>query len=139
MKNDTKRKIKNVAKTGGKWTLQGVKLAGKGALTVAELGSKGVADIIGSPKARRILAGAGTLTASVALLPEAVIIATMLNYMLQNSIFDKNISPVSALKGTFRGTNKILKEVLDLAAPIIEPIANETSKLAKEGKELLDR
>ncbi len=45
MKDNCKR-TKNAAKTGGKWTLQGVKLAGKGALSVAELGSaKGIANV----------------------------------------------------------------------------------------------
>ena len=138
MKDSTKRTIKNAAKTGGKWTLQGVKLAGKGALSVAELGIKGIANVASSPKARRILAGAGTLAASVAFAP-AVISVTAMNYMFQNCILDKNYSPVDAIKGTFRGTNSVLKGVLDLAAPVIAPIANETSKLAKKGKEALDR
>lgn len=138
MKENTKRTIKNAAKTGGKWTLQGVKLAGKGVLSVAELGTKGIANVVGSPKARKILAGAGTLAASVAFAP-AVIGATALNYMFQNCILDKNYSPVDAIKGTFRGTNAVLKDVLDLAAVVVEPVARETSKLARKGKEALDR
>lgn len=141
MNNNTKRKIKNAAKTGGKWTLQGIKFAGKGTLTVAQLTSKGIENVAASPKARRILAGAGTLAASVAFAPlaPAAISITALNWMVKNCILDKSCSPVDSLKDTFRGTNSILKGVLDLAAPVIEPIARETSKLAKKGKEALDR
>ena len=36
----TKKQLKNMAKTGGKYTLKGVKLLGRGALTVTELGAK---------------------------------------------------------------------------------------------------
>lgn len=139
MKDNTKQKIRNAAKTGGKWTLQGIKFAGKETLSVVEMTTKGIANIAGDPKSRRILAGAGTLAASVVIAPSILLGAAALNYMCQGSLIDKNISPIKALKSTMRGTNSILKDVLDLAAPIVEVTAHETSKLAKKGKEALDR
>ena len=59
--------------------------------------------------------------------------------MMKNCLLDKNCSPVDALKDTFRATNSVLKGVLDITAPAIEVVARETSKLAKKGKEALDR
>lgn len=138
MNPNTKRKIKNTAKTGGRWTLQGVKLAGKGALAATELTTKGIANIAGSRKARKILAGAGTLAAGVVFAPAALTF-TALDYMMKNCLLDKNCSTVDALKDTFRATNSVLKGVLDITAPAIEVVARETSKLAKKGKEALDR
>lgn len=138
MNVDTKRKLKNAAKTGGKWTLQGVKLAGKGALAATQFTTKGIANVAGSYKARKILAGAGTLAAGVAFAP-AMLSMAALDYMFKNCLLDRDCSPVGALKDTFRATNSVLKGVLDVAAPVVEVVANETSKLAKKGKEALDR
>lgn len=138
MNPNTKRNLKNAAKTGGKWTLQGVKLAGKGALTATELTTKGIANIAGSYKARKILAGAGTLVAGVAFAPATITVAA-LDYMTKNCLLDKHCSPVDALKDTFRATNSVLKGVLDITGPVVEVTARETSKLAKKGKEALDR
>lgn len=138
MNTQTKQNLKNAAKTGGRWTLQGIKLAGKGALTATELTTKGIANVAESYKSRKILAGAGTLAAGVAVAPATITIAA-LDYMIKNCLLDENCSPVTALKDTFRATNSVLKGVLDVAAPVVGVVAKETSELAKKGKEVLDR
>lgn len=134
---NTKRNIKNAAKTGGKFALKGVKLAGKGVLTVAELAGKGTASLIESRTTRKILAGAGTLAANV-MFAQASITITALNYLVQNCVLGKNYSAASAIKATFGTTNKVLEEVLGIASVPTAALARGAGKLAKEGKKALD-
>jgi len=138
MKPNTKRNIKNVAKTGGKWALKEVKLAGKGTLTATELATKGIANIAESRAARKLLAGAGTIAATVAFAPAAISI-TALNYMFQNCILDKNYSATRALEATLGTTNRVLNKALGVVSVPTAAIARGTSKMAKKGKEALDR
>lgn len=138
MEEKTKRNIKNTARTGGKYALKAVKLVGKGTLTATELAGKSVARVAESRTARKILAGAGTLAANVMFAPAAISI-TALNYMLQNCVLGKNYSATRAIKATLGTTNKVLNEVLGIAAIPTAAIARETSKIAKKGKEALDR
>lgn len=135
--NNAKRNIKNAARTGGKYALKGVKLAGKGVLTAAELAGKGTAKIAESRTARKILAGAGTLAANVMFAPASITI-TALNYLIQNCVLGKNYPATEAIKATFGTTNKVLEEVLGLAAGPTAALARGAGNLAKEGKKALD-
>ncbi len=138
MNQQTKRKIKNAAKTGGKYALKGVKLAGKGVLTVTELASKAVQKTAKSKDARAFIAKAGTIASTVAFTGPVITISAI-NYILHNQLLDKNVSPVEALMSTLGATEKIMSDVLDLAAVPASIIAKETEKLSQNGKNWLDR
>lgn len=134
----TKRKIKNAAKTGGKYTLSGLKMAGKGVLSVTEIASKGVRSVAKNRNARSLIAKAGTIAATVAFPVPAIVLAGM-KYMVDNCVLGHNVSAVEALMGTFRTTEKVMQGVLDVAAQPTAAIANEVQKLSKKGKDALDR
>lgn len=134
----TKRKIKNVAKTGGKYTLNGLKMAGKGVLSVTEIASRGIRNVAKDRNARSFIAKAGTIGATIAFPAPTIALAGM-KYMVDNCVLGHDISAVEALMGTFRTTEKIMQSVLDVAAQPTAAIADEVQKLSKKGKDALDR
>ncbi len=136
--NNTKRNIKNAAKTGGKYALKGVKFAGKTMLTATEFSAKAATNVLNSNKARRILAKAGTIASTVAFIGPAISITAM-NYLFQNCVLGKDVSPVTALKSTFGFSEKVMKEVLDVISVPTAAITNEIGKVANKGKQALDR
>jgi len=138
MSSNAKRNIKNAAKTGGKWFLKGVKLAGKGTLTVAELATNKIADIAENEKVRKLLAGTGTIVATVAFAPATISITTI-NYLFQNCALGKDYSATTALEETLDTTNKMLEKALEMVAIPTAALAKKASKMAKKGKEALDR
>ncbi len=138
MNTKTKKVLKNVAKTGGKFTLKGLKLAGNGTLSVAEIASKSVSKVAGSNSVRKILAKSGTLLASVAF-PGPALSIIAISYLLQHCVLNKSITPVDALKQTLGISERVLKDVLDIASLPTVAISNEVSKVANKGKDALDR
>lgn len=138
MNNQTKRNIKNTAKTGGKYALSAVKFAGKTALSATEITAKGINKVMSSPKNRRILAKAGTIAASVAFAGPAISLAAM-NYLVNNIALDKSVTPLQALENTFNMSTHVLKDVLDMVSEPTAAVAKEVGKLAHKGKDALDR
>lgn len=138
MNPQTKRKIKNTARTGGKYALKGVKFAGKMALGTTEVASRIVRKTAQNPYALRLLAKAGTIAACVAF-PAPAITLTALNYIVKNSMLGEKTTPVSALMSTFGATERIMRDVLELASIPTEEIARGVEQLAHDGKEALDR
>ncbi len=138
MNNQTKRNIRNAAKTSGKYALSAVKFAGKTALSATELTAKGINRVMESPKSRRILAKAGTIAASVAFAGPAISLVAM-NYLINNIVLDRNMSPLRALESTFDMSNHVLKDVLDVISIPTAVAAKEVGKIAHKGKDALDR
>lgn len=141
MTQQTKRKIKNAAKTGGKYTLQGVKFAEKTALGLTELTAKAVektAEVIGNKDVRRFIAGAGTIAAGVTFMGPVISVVAM-KYLTDNILLGKKVSPVEALSSTFRASEKVLDGVLGVVTTPTKVVAKEVGKLAHKGKEALDR
>ena len=137
MNNNTKRVIKNGARTGGKYALKGIKFAGLGVLSTTELASKGIRKVAGSKKARNLLAKGLVIGASVAF-PAPIIMMTGINYMFQSSCLGKNISPVDALLETSGTLTKVLDSVLDVAAVPTTLVAKGVETVSKKGKDAIE-
>ncbi len=138
MNNKTKRTIKNAAKTGGKYALKGVKFAGKAALSTTQFAAKTVGNVMKSPDSRKILSKAGTIAASVAFAGPAISLVAM-NYLFNNVALGKNVSPLDALSSTFNTSQKVLEDVLGVISVPTAVAAKGVEKMAKKGKDALDR
>lgn len=138
MNQQTKRKIKNAAKTGGKYALKGLKLAGKGACSLTELTAKGVSKVAKSDKAKRFIAGATTIAGTVAFIGPAITLSTI-SFLTQNILLGKRVSPVGALKQITNVSTNVLEGVLDVVSPVAQFLAKGLGKVANKGYQALDK
>ena len=137
MDNNTKRKLKNAAKTGGKFTLAGLKMAGKGVLSATELTSKAVRDVARSENAKRLISKAAVIAATVAF-PAPAIMLTGMKYMIDSCVLGDKVSAIDSLFGTFRTSEKIMKGILDIVAVPTEIAAIGVQEMSKFGKKALN-
>lgn len=138
MKQQTKRNIKNAARTGGKYALKGMKLAGKGVCALTELTAKGVSEVTKSKHAKRFIAGATTIAGTVTLLGPVITLSTI-SFLAQNMLLGKRVSPVGALKQITNASTNVLEGVLNLVTAPVKGLAQGVEYVAKQGKEALDR
>lgn len=138
MNSETKRNIKNLARTGGNYSLKGIKFAGKSILEATEVTAKTLADISKNEHARKFIAKVGTIAACVSFTAPTIALTSM-NYIVRNAILNEGISPVDALMSTFNVTEKIMNEVLDFVAVPTEQLSKSVENIAHKGKEALDR
>lgn len=138
----TKKKIKDIAKTGGKYTLKGVKMLGKGALTATEFGAKATGTVANgiahNYDVRKFVTGAGSIAANVAFLGPSLSITAM-NYLIQNCVMGRDYSPVDALRSTFRMTEGVLDGAIGLVAEPVAAVSKGIEKVSKKGKDMLEK
>lgn len=138
MDNNTKRKLKNVAKTGGKFTLAGLKMAGKGVLGVTELTSKAVKNVARSENAKRLISKAAVIAATVAF-PAPAIMLTGMKFMIDSCVLGDKVSAIDSLFGTFKTSEKVMKGILDIVSVPAEIAAIGVQKMSEMGKDALSR
>ena len=138
----TKKKLKNMSKTGGKYTLKGVKMLGRGALTVTELGAKATGTVAKGVAhnydVRKFVTGAGSIAANVAFLGPSLGITAM-NYLIQNCVMGRNYSPVDALRSTLRMTEGVLDGAIGLVAEPVAAVSKGIENVSKKGKDMLEK
>lgn len=138
----TKKDLLNVAKTGGMYTLSGVKMLGRGALTVAELGAKATENVTRGVAhnydVRRFVTSAGSIAANVAFLGPSIGLTAM-NYLVQNCVMGKNYTPVDALKSTLRMTEGVLDNAMGLVSEPVIAVSKGIENVAKKGKDVLEK
>lgn len=139
----TKKQLKNMAKTGGKYTLKGVKLLGRGALTVTELGAKATGTVAKGVAhnydVRKFVTGVGSIAANVAFLGPSLGITAM-NYLIQNCAMGKSYySPVDALRSTLRMTEGVLNGAIGLVAEPVAAVSKGIENVSKKGKDILEK
>lgn len=139
MNINSKRKLNNIARTDGRYFFKGLKLADKDILNITELGTKVITKVAQNKESKKFIAKTGTIAACVNFATPTIML-TGLNYVVQNSLQDKNISPVTALKSTIAASEKVMNGVFDIMSPPSnEMVSKNIGKIAKRGKEALER
>ena len=130
MKVVTKRKIKNGVNPEKKYILNGIMMKGKGLLKVKEIESRGIHSVSENRNVRSLVTKTGTIVADVDF-PAPSIVLTGLKYMIDNCAFGHNVSAVDALIDTFRTSEEVMHQVLD--------VADDKSVLKTPDKSAIDR
>ena len=138
MDNNAKRKLKNVAKTGKKFTLAGLKMAGKGVLGVTELASKAVKNVARSENAKRLISKTTVIAATVAFPAPAVMLAGM-KHMIDRCVLGDKVSAIDSLLETLQTSKKIMKGNLDIVTVPTKIAAVSVQKMSKMGRDALSR
>lgn len=136
MKANTKKVIKGVAKTTGKYTLKGlgkgIELTGRGAI-------KTVNALVKNPQLQKLATGAGILAASV-MIPQVgvgVIGALGLKYMIDKAVLGNDKGMLDEINDILKMGNKVTKTA---SKKILSPTLNKMDRgMAKMGDKYQDK
>ena len=121
-------KIKNTAKTAGKYALKGLKFPEKDVLSVTELISKSTGSVAKNRNLRSLITRDGIISATVNF-PEPSVTLTDLKSMTENCNLGQDISAVEALMNTFKTSENIMQSVMEVAMSSKEnDVSNEKYK-----------
>ena len=138
MKANTKKVIKGIAKTTGKYTLKGlgkgIELTGRGAV-------KTVDALVKNPQIQKLATGAGILAASVTIPAVGVglIGALELKHIIDKGLLGKNKGMLDEINDILRMGNKVTKNVSDkILSPTLNKMDRGISKLGKNYQDKID-
>ena len=135
---NTKKVIKGIAKTTGKYTLKGlgkgIELTGRGTI-------KTVNALVRNPQIQKIATGAGLLAASVMIPTVGVgLISTLgLKYMVDKSLLGKNKGVLDEINDILRIGNLITRSASNkILSPTLNKLDRGMNKLGKNYQDKID-
>lgn len=142
MNANTKKKIKGIAKTTGKYTLKGL---GKGIELVGRGAIKTVNALVKNPEIQTLATAAGILAASVMIPTVGVGLITALGikYVIDKPILgkneEKNDKMIDAISDILRIGNVVTKNVSNkILSPALNKIDKNINKLGKKYQGKID-
>lgn len=109
MNLDTKRNIKNLSRTSGKYIFKGIKFAGLDVLTTAELNDEKLN--VKNDKVHCLITNAGKIMPSVGFRKPSISIASA-NYFFDECNYGKENNPVESLRITLKTSENVLENIL---------------------------
>lgn len=144
---DKKRKLAENAKAvtaqAGKFTLKGIKYAGIGLLSAADLATRGADTIIKSPKGRKLASKAAIIAACVAFpsvlatVATAGITTTAINYVYHNCLEGRRTTAIDAADNVLHMSDKVLEKALSIVAVPAHLAVRGIGDISRTGKEVL--
>lgn len=138
MNANTKKVIKGIAKTTGKYTLKGlgkgIELTGRGAI-------KTVNALVKNPQIQKLATGAGVLAASVMIPTVGVrLISTLgLKYMIDKSLLGKNKGMLDEINDILRMGNVVTRSASNnILSPTLNKMDRGMNKLGKNYQDKID-
>lgn len=135
---NTKKVIKGIAKTTGKYTLKGlgkgIELTGRGAI-------KTVNALVKNPQMQKIITGAGLLAASVMIPTVGVgLISTLgLKYMIDKSLLGKDKGMLDEINDIVRMGNVVTRNVSNkILSPTLNKMDRGMNKLGRNYQDKID-
>ena len=135
---NTKKVIKGIAKTTGKYTLKGlgkgIELTGRGTI-------KTVNALVRNPQIQKIATGAGLLAASVMIPTVGVgLISTLgLKYMVDKSLLGKNKGVLDEINDILRIGNLVTRSASNkILSPTLNKLDRGMNKLGKNYQDKID-
>lgn len=109
MNLNTKRSIRNLYKTSGKYNFRGIKFAGLDVLTATELNDEKLN--VKNDKVHCLITNAGKIVPSVEFRKPSVSI-TSANYFFDECNYGKENNPVESLRITLKTSENVLEKIL---------------------------
>ena len=138
MNANTKKVIKGIAKTTGKYTLKGL---GKGIELTSRGAVKTVNALVKNPQIQKIATGAGILAASVMIPTVGVgLISTLgLKYMIDKSLLGKNKGMLNEINDILRMGNIVTRNASNkILSPTLNKMDRGINKLGKNYQDKID-
>ena len=138
MNANTKKVIKGIAKTTGKYTLKGL---GKGIELTSRGAVKTVNALVKNPQIQKIATGAGILAASVMIPTVGVgLISTLgLKYMIDKSLLGKNKGMLNEINDILRMGNIVRRNASNkILSPTLNKMDRGINKLGKDYQDKID-
>lgn len=125
MKNETKRKLKNTARTLGKTALRGSLYTGKAVMATTRSLAK-------NQLVKELAVMGGMAAATVMFAPELLMLGGM-KYAVDKCVLGKNKDFISEAQGIFRGMHDLLDAPTKLIADLVAEAARGGEKIAQKG------
>ena len=138
MNANTKKVIKGIAKTTGKYTL---KALGKGVELTGRTTIKTLNALVKNPQIQKIATGAGILAASVMIPTVSVGLtsALALKYMVDKSLMEKNKGMIDEINDILRMGNAVTRTASNkILSPALTNIDRSIHKLGKNYQNKID-